>query len=613
MFILGLLALVQLTFLPGFLFLRGIKLYAGFIKTLILSFALSLVINYCLVVLMIAAHIYVSAAVLLVFAGECILFGWFYHSAASLSLGQVSARILAGFEGFLASFWVFRREFDPAQDDDPEFFRLLRLGFYTLAGILALSAILWLFQVFRANLGTVFNSWDAVLSWNRWAVILAGNHFPIDSGTYPQLLPANLSLTYIFSGSTQVQFFAKALMPLFSIYMLLLLADLGLQYKTAGFFLAAVVARYMLKKFLGDFIPEGYADIPAAFFCMAALFCIFQVRDTAQESMKKKYLWLGMLMAAGGAVTKQMAIYLLVLYPVLAWLALSASQGAMDRRQKLRTILIPFAVGVMVVFPWYLFKQIQIWTGLDQSNLNYLVSTVHHIADPLQRLLPAFQSFGKYAVLLVLMIPFAFLLNETLKGIIFLFALPLWFLWALYFSYDIRNAAILFPVIALVSGLGVDQIFQRMVVWLSRLRTARIRVVFVLPVLIVPIILAAFLLSPDPVLIDHQIAQQKQIFSPSINRRLYQLFPTPGPELKILTNYPVAYLPGFEKNEVAFFFNNYPDYELLRKDPKIQYILLPAYGSEDILNDILDRVERGEYRIVFEDSSFGHYYFVQIH
>jgi hypothetical protein len=612
MFIFGLLALVQLTILPGFLFLHGIKLSPGFIKTIILAFALSLVINYCLVVLMIAAHIYVSAVVLLIFVGECILFGWFYRSAISLSLGQVSARILAGFEGFFASFRVFRRKVDPAPDDEPEFFRLLRLGFYTLAGILALSAILWLFQVFRANLGTVFNSWDAVLSWNRWAVILAGNHFPIDSGTYPQLLPANLSLTYVFSGNTQVQFFAKAVMPLFSIYMLLLLVDLGLQYKTAGFFLAAVIARYMLKKFLGDFIPEGYADIPAAFFCMAALSCLFQIRDSIQADVKKKYLWLGMLMAAGGAVTKQMALFLLVLYPLLAWLALSASWAGMDRRQKLRAILIPFAAAVLVVFPWYLYKQIQIWAGLDQSNLNYLVSTVHRIADPLQRLLPAFQSFGKYAVLLALIIPFAFLLNETLKGIIFLFALPLWFLWALFFSYDIRNAAVLFPVIALASGLGVDQIFQHILIWLSRLHTAHIRVVFVLPILIVPI-LAAFLLLPDPVLIDRQITQQKQIFSPSINRRLYQLFPTPGPELKILTNYPVAYLPGFEKNEVSFFFNNYPDYELLRKDPEIQYILLPAYGSEEILNDILDRVERGEYRMLFEDSSFGHYYFIQIH
>jgi len=52
MFVLGMLSILQITFLPGFLILKTAKINKGIIQTLVFSFALSLISNHIFVVIL---------------------------------------------------------------------------------------------------------------------------------------------------------------------------------------------------------------------------------------------------------------------------------------------------------------------------------------------------------------------------------------------------------------------------------------------------------------------------------------------------------------------------------------------------------------------------------
>ena len=64
----GLLSLVQIVVLPGYLLLRVLRIGRGIVATCILSFALSLVINHFLVAGLVVLGIYRPAVIYAVFA-----------------------------------------------------------------------------------------------------------------------------------------------------------------------------------------------------------------------------------------------------------------------------------------------------------------------------------------------------------------------------------------------------------------------------------------------------------------------------------------------------------------------------------------------------------------
>lgn len=270
MFITGILAILQITLLPGMLVLRWRKVRAGAIQFLAYAFGLSLLINYLIVFLLAALKLYTRLTLGMLIASELFFLVGAYRDILSLPLGEATQRLWHALTSWLAS---LRLEIKVRDDSNQTLINLTRLGFLLGAFVLAIGSILWMLQVYRLNLGTVFNSWDAVISWNRWAVAWAGNQIPPDTGYYPQLLPANWSLTYVAMNNPAVQFFAKSLAPLFLLWIFLLLFDLGLDGKTFGFFLAITITRLITKKFTGEFIAEGYSDIPATFFGISVGIC----------------------------------------------------------------------------------------------------------------------------------------------------------------------------------------------------------------------------------------------------------------------------------------------------------------------------------------------------
>ncbi len=67
---LGILALIQILFLPGILAMKVLKPGGGLLQKLIYIIGISLILNFLLVFLLTALHIYIQPIMLLVLAAE---------------------------------------------------------------------------------------------------------------------------------------------------------------------------------------------------------------------------------------------------------------------------------------------------------------------------------------------------------------------------------------------------------------------------------------------------------------------------------------------------------------------------------------------------------------
>jgi hypothetical protein len=119
-------------------------------------------------------------------------------------------------------------------------------------------------------------------------------------------------------------------------------------------------------------------------------------------------------------------------------------------------------------------------------------------------------------------------------------------------------------------------------------------------------------LYPAASLKENQINQQKQIFNPSLNTQLYDYIGQVGPNIKILTNYPLEFLPGLENIEVNYSFTDLASYDQLRSQPEIDYLLIPVNVNDEIKADVTHNLENGNYRLIFEDDHFIPYQFILI-
>ncbi len=251
-FILGSLSLIQILFLPGVILLKLFKLRRGVIQTIVFAFGLSLVFNFLWVLLLTLLKINFPALHYILFAVEIGLAFWLYRENLLIRSEELATGIIERanqlFERTKALF--------PEKAGESSLSRLVKLLVTAVFFIWALAGIFWLAKLMVNEFGTAFKLWDAVVSWNKWGAYLSNNTIVI-MGRYPQLVPASFSVTYSFIGSTEIQFFAKGFMPLFTLFTWLLILDLAFEFKQPGIFIGMVILRYMTKKLIGSLSGRG--------------------------------------------------------------------------------------------------------------------------------------------------------------------------------------------------------------------------------------------------------------------------------------------------------------------------------------------------------------------
>jgi len=600
MLLLGLLSFIQITFLPGILILKVFKIKPSFIQTLGFSFALSLISNHLIVFAITTFGLNISYTYYIIFIIELFFVYKLYKNFFKSPLGVIFSTRSTQISSYITSTFS-------TNSVNPKTFTQIITGLFTIVfTILAASSIWWAFKLWVVNFDTVFTLWDAIVSWNHWAVEWYAGSFPNQTSRYAQLIPTNFAVSYAFLGNTQIQFFAKGFMPLFNLFILLLMVDLGLETKQGGYFIGVVATRFVIKKFLGVYISSGYVDVALAFFSFIPIYALLKAQISTSKKQQLTYIWLGAIFASGAALTKQNGLFIFVTYPVLAYLLVVKNFDDTDFKNKLSYIIKPFLLGVLLILPWYLYNEYRIFTGINETNVLYLIGERHEGRALFERFIRAAVMLEKYIYLYIFILILLPFLDITFKWITIIILVPYSLIWALGFSTFARNLAIAMPFLGMVTGLCAQKSLdfgERLISWL---KISRIKIFFILIFVFITISVSGQFLT-DARLINHQNEQQKEILQSSVNHRIYAYFEEIGEYEPIMTNYPIRYLPGLENMQIPI--GNFADYDFYqwtkKQNPEVRLMLIfRGRAADDVKKEINSNIEQGNYELIFKNGAY---------
>lgn len=434
----GLIAFLQVTILPGILVSRTLKLQESTVPKILVIFGTSLMTNYWVIFLLTSVRLYTPFSLVSLTILEIVLL---LYPVRSKIIWMMRYPLVDSYLGLVSSIQnsasVSRRWLhDRFMDRDSS------LGEGILLALVVGSCV-YAAMIFFSTVGTVFNLNDPIVSWNRWAVEWSMNGFPHNTWEYPQLIPVNWSIFYILIG-IPVQYFPKILMPLFFIGIILTFLFEGIRQKRWAY-LVAIPATILLMRLLNGsaiMAMEGYVDTAVAFFATLSLTSIFWSDNNASDNVLAKNLLVGAVSAVGAAMTKEAGLFIVLLYPILAWIFV------VRKNERLRKKLFSFGllyVGAIIIGagPFYLYKELAISADADASivpvilNLMYSggKSVVEVLLDGLWYLVTKTHGvFLGYVVLL----PFAWR-YPPFRWIIGIVLIPYTLLWGMFWSYDTRN------------------------------------------------------------------------------------------------------------------------------------------------------------------------------
>ena len=597
--LLGVLSVFQLTLLPGLLLIRLFPGKRSLIQQLVYLFMLSLLANYAGVLLLVTVGLYHRSVVLALFVVEFAAFAWLYRAqllkASSGWEKKIRASVSKEFRSFSA--WL-------AED-------FWSAALYFVFGLVAVLGLIWVLSIWVGSFNTVFQTWDAWASWDRWAVKWAENRFPGDTWEYPQLIPITYSVAYKFIGSTAVKFFGKSIMPLFAFFIGAMLFDLGRRFKSYGYMLGAGLGLYSINLFLGDYIPEGYVDIPVACFSLLAICTLLHARTIRNLAELRRTLLLGSLATAAAAITKQPGLYVLAFYPLLAYLWVLKGRKDLSLREAVLLLARHVLVVLALVVPWYAFMEYRIIYGGNTSNIDFVISDIYQGQTLPERFVSALGSMGTYVFFFAFALLSLFVLDSTFRQIVVLLVLPFSILWALFLSYEHRNLAIVIPLLSMSVGVGVEAWLTRIRAALGKRKLAGLPANLRLPAFAIVafgavLLGAGTLLLGDEAILQRQLSEQRQIFAPDLNKELYRYFSQVGGPQPVVSNYPVGWLPGLESIWVPESFTNHRTYQrTLENNPDAQLLLVPLSGADQPIVDEIQRgIAAGIYQQIFIEADY---------
>ena len=591
--ILGLCSLLQGLFLPGYLLLRILKYKADKLTITIISYGLSLVINYYLVLITVSLGIFNTSLVRMFFAIELVLLFYFCRSKIK----------------------------------SPSFFNTLKISF-TNPKTIAIGVLIGIISYIIANsfYVSVFTNWDAVVSWNRWAKEWNAGILPHTWG-YPQLLTTNWALMYKLIGE-KIQYFPYLLCSSFTFYSLLIpfsLAKIDIKNKESWYF-AVVLVLILINPLIGD---KGYADLPVALMGFLSVYVIITTIFMDSTDTYKKALLIAGVLLGGAASTKQAGIFIVTISPFIVWKTISYNKSIiLSKGKKIKYILCMLCTAIIIFMPWYIYCNWLIHTGRDAGVTNMLLHLTWQ---------DGFFSLIKHAIIskfhilrfliLILAVLFTWK-NSFCRFFSYTIIIPYFLIWIFMFGYDARNASILLPFVGCIAGFAV----QNIVFYLNHKKN---KVLFFLKFLINKLCLLASIIIDILIKIINTILNRKyfykisliiillilflpcfsskniearqnryllNIYKPVVNHKLYEMVKNKQIDGKIFTNYGViCHMPLLEDISIQ---NGGPwfSYEIVKKS-KAKYLLLMPL-SEKYKSKLENEINKGYYKRIFECKGY---------
>ncbi len=319
MILLGLVAVIQTIFLPGFLII-----HFGRIKTqttlqkFIYIFALSLFANYSTVTILVLFGIYFQSVILSIIAVEFLVLVFL------LLTNRMTFKYSISFNNLYQSFKT-----------------LLTQNVFIVRFLLisALTVSLFYFALFVSNIGSIFYFVDTVnnIHWNTWTMDFANNMFPKQSSHFPQLIPSNWSISYLLIGETNIHFFPKSFMPLFFLGNILMFFDLALQKRKSVYLIALIIYGFIAPiVYTLVFIADGNGDLPVSFFAFLSFYVYLK---TEKDKFILKEFILVFLFASTAAGTKLAGFYTFFFMSILCLFYLIKNYKQLIKKEYLILII----------------------------------------------------------------------------------------------------------------------------------------------------------------------------------------------------------------------------------------------------------------------------------
>lgn len=213
-----------------------------------------------------------------------------------LQFGAFSLRILVGLSLLIIAVNFVLLSRAPTKVD-------LSWGSFALAG-LSLAAILWVLKAdARQHFG--FDTWDAVVSWNRWATDFLDDRFAPYPNPYPVLWPKLWSIIYVAQSGELWQVLTKNLHLVLIALAALVSWDLWRRRNAAAAFVFAIGLLLGTGEALNKF-TSGYMDQPVALLIAMGAVALFLSKGDDPVPSDQKLVWLLPFWLLGiAAVTKQ--------------------------------------------------------------------------------------------------------------------------------------------------------------------------------------------------------------------------------------------------------------------------------------------------------------------
>jgi len=603
MLVLGLLSFIQIVFIPGFILLEALKIKtANKLEFITYSFALSLILNYNLVYLFTLLKIYEPITVYVLFALEIAIISFFVFRKRD----------------------IFNRPFLDLSSLKRE--TTIRRILFVAASALS---VFFFFFFFR-NMGSIFTGWDPVFSWNRWAVDWYLNEIPLRTYLYPQMIPADFSISYQFMQDHYVQLFAKAFMPFFTIFITFLFISLYLIRKDPRLLVTSIIFSTIILVFGYRYIDSGYVDIAVAFLSFAAVY-----ETLKGGKLTNKRIALILILASAAALTK--FIGLLVFGYCLGWIIYNIIKGSSLEGRRPAAISIIAGITILELH-WYLVKAVQISLGIEFSYIKFLTQDIHHELNIFERFFRGLNLFPLWAVIVFFILLFfvisSLFVKNRIRTVTLFLTIPFILAWGFYFSYDERNLLAAIPFMAISAAYGISLYFNKYITGSARevskpepaekgkkkcfFKNSYIAIIS----LIIFIALSVFLIVSREDIYSSQIQKQKELGDRFLNKRLYEYKENKQIEGKIITDYYwVTSLPGFEgstiktfkENDAFIIISNSDSYELvnpieLAGDDTFGFLISDIYYFR-FYDSFQEKIRKNKFERIFD---FGGYHFIKI-
>ena len=589
--IFGFLSLAQTIFLPGYLLLKILQIKLDYITTAIISFVLSLFINYLLVFSMVLSNTFSTFNVRIVLCIEIIFF-------LLLLLKN--------------------------KNNTSNFNKMLWLKNVKTYEIIALGLIIYTVCYSLGNFGHVFKGWDTICSWNKWAINLYDGILPVGTGTYPQIIPSNFAIMYAVTGYP-LQFFPYFMWNVIPIYCLLIPYSMAKSYKKNEneFYLSVIGVFFFIMPLIRD---AGYADLPVAFVSLASFYYIFIISKSKNidTSIFKNAIILGIVLGCA-TVTKQAGLFILIVSPVFIYLLIIKNKQKRSSKFKIIIFTIPLFVSLSVVISWYFAAR---YLPRD-NNINHLLNLTWS---------GGFLGLINWAIIhkfkllnfIILLISISFSWKSKFcRSISLLVVIPYFIVWILCFGYDARNISVLLPFAGILFGFALSKIISLMSPLDTDILTKIKKVLFYIcniahgiiififtklinkkakKIYVLSSLILFFLFLFCPLFSkDNIVAFQNYMAISSIggskfskaNIKIYKMIQENEIKGKVFTNYQLStYLPAIGDYFIYKGINSkFPNKKFI-DEHNIEYLLLTYLSNSDIL-EINKHIKSGYFKQIY--------------